>query len=374
MGFVRPTLKELITRVEGDFKAALALPTILRRSLIGAASKAIAGMSHMQLGYIADIEKQSMPDTATTNLERWGSIFGIEPKSATFAEFTMSVPGIAGAIIPANRTYRRSDGQEYVTQSEVTFVGSSALVTVVAVTAGALANPQVGDKIGLLSPIANVDSNGTVETILTEAEDAEVPAEPTDSDLAPYRARVISRIQNPPAGGTAYDYEAWALEVAGITRAWVKPQGLGPGTVLVYVVSDDETPITPSAPKIAEVATYIETVRPVTATVTVVAPVLVPLNMLISIKPNTAAVRAAITTELQDLISRDAEVAGTYAGPGLLNDGKILVSRINEAISIAAGESDHLLNSINGDTTPEDIVPTTGQLVTLGTLTWQNLA
>lgn len=375
MAFARPTLRELITRVEGDFKSVLELPTILRRSLIGAASKAMAGLSHMQLSYIADIEKQSMPDTATTNLLRWGAIWGVFPKSATFAEFNADVSGTAGTIIPINQTYRRTDGKEYVTQAEVTLdVSGNGVIALLALEAGAASNVEVADAIGILSPIAGLESNALVDSIVIEAEDAEVPEEATSEDLEPFRARLIARIQNPPSGGTAFDYIAWALAVPGITRAWVAPQSLGPGTVLVFVVSDDETPITPSGAKITEVQNYIETLRPVTANVTVVAPVLVPLAMTIEIKPNTLAVQTAIQTELQDLIDRDANVAGTYLGPGTTNDGKILLSRINEAISIAAGESDHNLVSINGDTTPNDITPASGQLVTLGVITWQTLA
>lgn len=374
MAFQRPTLKDLITRVQGDFKAALELPTILRRSLIGATANALAGLSHMFNGFLADIEKQSMPDTATTNLLRWGSIWGVYPKTATFAEFNAEVTGTPGTVIPDNRSYRRTDGVEYVTEGEVILDGDGeGIIHLVALVAGDNGNVEVLDQISILSPIAGLDSNATVSEILIDADDAEVPDNATTEQLEPFRQRLLARIQNPPSGGTASDYIAWALEVAGITRAWVSPQGLGPGTVVVFVVSDDEDPITPSPAKITEVSDYIETVRPVTANVTVTAPVLLPLDLVIKIKPNTTAVQTAIQTELQDLIDRDANVAGTYAGSGIVNDGKILLSRINEAISIAAGESDHELVTING-VTPADIEPDDGELVTLGDITWQPLA
>ena len=59
----------------------------------------------------------------------------------------------------------------------------------------------------------------------------------TDESL---RARVLRRIQKPPQGGAGYDYVAWALEVPGVTRAWVYPAEMGLGTVTVRFVRDLE--------------------------------------------------------------------------------------------------------------------------------------
>lgn len=365
MAFNRPTLPELIARVEGDIKSGLQLVTLLRRSFLAVIARVLAGLSHLLFGFIAYIEVQAFPDTATDNLDRWGSIWGVARKEATFAEFNCDVTGTVGVVIPAGRVYRRSDGKEYTTVAEVTLTGSGDEIELVASEAGQASEVQPGDVISVLSPIAGLDSEATVSTVITEPEDTE--------DTESYRARILDRIRNPPSGGAANDYIQWALAVPGITRAWVNPQGLGPGTVLVYVVSDDEDPITPSAPKIEEVFDYIDERRPVTANVTVVAPVLLPLDMTIQIKPNTTAVQEAITAELRDLILRDSSLAGSYKSPGVLNDGKILISRINEAISIAQGEEDHFISEINGDP-PADVEPADGELVVLGDITWQPLA
>ena len=42
----------------------------------------------------------------------------------------------------------------------------------------------------------------------------------SDEDL---RARVLFRKRNPPHSGSKSDYIAWALEVPGVTRAFVSP-------------------------------------------------------------------------------------------------------------------------------------------------------
>ena len=42
--------------------------------------------------------------------------------------------------------------------------------------------------------------------------------------------RVLARLRQPPHGGADFDYIRWALEVPGVTRAWVYPLELGAGT------------------------------------------------------------------------------------------------------------------------------------------------
>jgi len=56
-------------------------------------------------------------------------------------------------------------------------------------------------------------------------------------------------------------------------------------------------------------------------------------------------------------------------GLGVIFDGKIKISQINEAISIAAGEEDHVLTTPTGD-----VQPSQGGLVTLGTPVFSTLA
>ncbi|MDP1682722.1 MAG: baseplate J/gp47 family protein, partial [Burkholderiales bacterium] len=171
---------------------------------------------------------------------------------------------------------------------------------------------------------------------------------------ASLRARLLKRIQQPPHGGAKYDYEAWALEVAGVTRVWVYPAELGLGTVTVRFARDDDASIIPDAAEVTAVQDYINARRPVTAQVTVAAPVAVPRNFTIQLTPNTQVVRDAVTAELTDLIRRESEPGGT-----------ILLSHIREAISIAAGETNNVLSA-----PAADVTHTTGQMATMGAITW----
>lgn len=56
--------------------------------------------------------------------------------------------------------------------------------------------------------------------------------------LADKRARVLSDIRTPPAGGNQYDYRRWAKEAsADVAEAWCVPLGQGPGTVDVVILA-----------------------------------------------------------------------------------------------------------------------------------------
>jgi uncharacterized phage protein gp47/JayE len=155
-------------------------------------------------------------------------------------------------------------------------------------------------------------------------------------------------------GGAKSDYEAWALQVAGVTRAWVYPLENGPGSVVVRFVRDNDADLIPDAAEVSAVQHYIDDLRPVTANVSVQAPTAAPLNLTIQLTPNTAAVRAAVTAELADVVRREAMPGGT-----------LLLSHLREAISVAAGEINNVLA-----TPTADVTHAPGQMPVLGTITW----
>jgi uncharacterized phage protein gp47/JayE len=229
------------------------------------------------------------------------------------------------------------------------FGAGPLVIPVLAIEAGEVGNFDAGLPIFLLSPIAGVQSTGTIATKLENGIDVE-----TDDRLL---ARLLARIQQPPHGGASFDYEQWALEVAGVTRVWVYPTQMGAGTVTVLFVCDEEVSIIPSPAKVAEVQAYVDARAPVTAEVYVAAPIADSLSMNIKLTPNTTAVQNAVRAELDDLIDRDS-------APG----GAILISRLREAVSLAAGESNNQIVSPTAD-----VVHATGHMAILGTLTFSSL-
>ena len=119
MPFERPTLDTLIERVDTSIKGTLNITTVLRRSFIGVISRAIAGMSHLMLGYMTWIAKQVFPDTAELEyLDRWASIWGVIRNEATFAQFNIQFTGNDGGVIPDGTILQREDGTQYETDAE----------------------------------------------------------------------------------------------------------------------------------------------------------------------------------------------------------------------------------------------------------------
>lgn len=357
MPFSRPTLDQLIDRVATDIASRLPGQSysLLRRSLAGALARAEAGAVHSLYGYLDFIAKQALPDTAEDEfLLRWASIWlPLGRKPATYASGTdaVQVSGAVGTVVLAGTLFVRADGLQYKTTSEVMLSGSTALVSVISLTASSSANTGAGVSMTLLQPVSGLSGSALVVSPgITGGNDQET--------LTSLRARLIRRIQQPPQGGSAADYETWALEVPGVTRAWVKPLYLGLGTVVVFIASDDaETAPIPDAGTVAAASAYIEDRRPVTADVTVLAPAIFTVNIAAKIQPNTVATRSAAEAELRDLFARDAE-------PG----GKIPISKIREAISISSGVTDSQVTSPTAD-----IQAGAGQIPVIGTITWSAL-
>jgi uncharacterized phage protein gp47/JayE len=354
MPFARPSLTEIIDRVIADISNRITGvdSAVLRRSLLGILGRAEAGTAHLLYGYIDWVAKQVIPDTAESEfLERWSAIWDIQRKPAEFAAGSATFTGSVGSIIPDGTIVQRQDGAQYTVLADVTFVTGTATVSVQALVAGEDANQDAGARLTLLSPIAGVQAAGTVAAGgIVNGTDVE-----SDDRL---RERLLQRIQNPPQGGSAADYVTWGLQVPGVTRVWVYPMQMGPGTVTVLFATDDDPDgIIPGPAKVAEVQAHIDAVRPVTAEVFVAAPIAAPINPSIAIRPNTPTVQAAVVAELEDLIVRDAVPAG-----------KILISRMREAVSIAAGEDNNEFISPNADVTNA-----TGHISTLGTVTFSTL-
>ena len=120
-----------------------------------------------------------------------------------------------------------------------------------------------------------------------------------------------------------------------------------------------------------KVLAYLQAKRPVTAELFVLAPNPISLNFSILLKKADGStqtdptVRAAVQASLQDLIQREAEPKAD----GTINTtptGKLLFSRIRQAISNAAGEYDHSISVPSGDVTPSN----TGDIYVMGTITW----
>ena len=366
---VRPTLEEVARRLTQNINAKVpggdaALP----QGVLPGLRSGLAAAEHSLYGAIDVATAQSTALLATgSNLDLQGALWGVFRKAATRATGTIRFTGTDGTAIPSGATLRRADGQQYQTSAAGIIASGILDLTVQAVAPGIASNGETGITLALTSPIAGADADGLAQTPLTGGTEAEADGPLKSTDTAFYRGRILFRIQNPPGAGKPSDYEGWALEVPGVTRAFITPGGAGPQTVVILFMMDqtyangipvgtDAFNYITGAGDQLTVFEYIagteakdpERRAPVWAKAFVGAPIPAPLTVTISdLDPTTPEIQEAIRVSIADMLSRRAE-------PG----GVIWRSWISEAISVAAGENRHTLAAPTANVThAADTIP-----------------
>lgn len=362
MPLSRPTPQQIAARVKTDIQGSLeGTAAFYRLSFERANAGALTGVSHTLHGHLAWIALQADPRTADDDMVETihGEPFGVYKKDAEFTQLTIEAPGTNGTLVSAGEVWIRSDGTRYTVDDSATVSGGIATLQITAEEAGDSANCDDGTVLELLTPISGMDGDGTVTATTNTGTDLESPED--------YLVRVLARRQTPSRGGATGDYVDWTLEVAGVTRAWEYPNLEGLGTVTIYAVNDAADPITLGSPKLTEIEDYLDQPgrKPVTVEVAAFTPTLQHLTLEINISPNTSEVKAAVLAELQAMLAREA-TPGNSDG----SDTAVKLSHINEAISLAADEDDHVVVS-----PVVDVVVPFGSLpvIEAGDITWGTL-
>jgi uncharacterized phage protein gp47/JayE len=348
--FERPTLTKLVRRGRADLATKLpGADTNLRGSFEEVISTVLAGMTHGLHGHLKWLSKQILPDLADDEfLVRLAGVRLLERTPADAASGSIEITGVEDSVCPDGTVWQRSDGALYTQDGDATIASGSAMATVVAQEAGTDGNSDVGTKLQLASPVTGISSESVVSGDgITDGVDIET--------IEALRYRLLSLYQSPPSGGGPGDYVNWALAVPGVTRAWEYPMMNGPGTVGVrFVMDDQESTIIPDSDKVEDVQAYIDDRAPITADVQVLAPTAVGLDFTIELTPDDSDTRDAVEASVGELVARTAEPGST-----------VLLSQLNEAISLATGETDHVM------TVPAaDVTHTANQIAVLGTITW----
>lgn len=348
--FTRPTFTEILTRVSADIDSRLAgADTRLRRSVLSVIAYTMAGVAHGLYGFISWVALQVFPDTAELEfLNRWAAIWGVTRIAATKATGNLTATGTNGTVIVVGTEFQRSDDAVFISTVEQTVSGGEATIPVEAVLAGDAGNTEDAMTLTFSNPLADVDSEVVTDGALTGGADEE-----SDESL---EARLLDRIQQPPHGGNENDYLQWMSEITGVTRSWVYPKEDGISNVTVRFMMDNAySDGIPLSGDVTSAQSYLDERRPITADVVVLAPVALPQDFTIHLNGgDTSAIRAAVQANLEDLITRESEPAGT-----------LYLSRINEAISAATGEFDHTMA-----VPAANVTNTTGIITTMGTITW----
>lgn len=269
---------------------------------------------YFQLGNFVDLV---LPDTALGEyLDRTVSAYGIARKTATAAVRKMIT---SGAVEIGTRWGI----------SSLVYIVNKALTeyAVICETNGAIGN-QYSGEMQALSAVSGITA--TLGDIITAGTDEE-----NDDAM---RARFYEKVRLPATSGNAYHYQQWALEVPGVGAAKVIPLGDGPGTVTILVVDSDKA-VSPTLP--GKVAEYIETVRPIGATVSVLSPDVLEINIAANVQldgsESLEEVKQVFKTELTDFLKNL-----TFSGK------RVSYAKIGNVLLDVPGVSDFDTFTING--------------------------
>lgn len=372
MPWQNPTLESLRALNRDNITAQLRSGPMIPNSVERVMADSNAGLAYLTLLYLNWLALQLMPDTAETEwLDRFGNIWLTNAdgsrgrRRATYGSGTALVTGTVAIPLPngtiVNTSGSNSANIQFQTTAQI-YIGPGATpVPIVALSAG-----ETGLPIGAaMSPsVAIAGVSGLILSTFTDGIDAE-----TDDEL---RGRVLERIRQPPMGGDAEDYVAWALQIPGVTRAWSSPQEMGIGTMTVRIMMDDlrasAVPSSngfPSSTDVYNALVYLNTKRPVTVKdFFLVAPIPEPIDFKISnLSSDSAATREAIAVSVTKMLVAKARPA--YALNGVKQAAQtIYAAWVNDAILSAPGV-DHF------DLTMADHpMPNNGCMAVLGTITY----
>lgn len=200
-----------------------------------------------------------------------------------------------------------------------------------------------------------LQSISSVTGITAELGDIITPGADKETDEA-LRERLYTKIRLPATSGNVYHYQQWALEVSGTGAAKVFPLADGPGTVTVLVVDSDKK-ISSSLPK--TVAEYIETMRPIGATVTVKSPDSVSINI-------KARVLRSESKTLDDVKKAYKDAVDTFLKETVFTTYRISYAKLGSLLLDIPGVEDFegfLLNGGTGNVMiGETQIPVTGTI------------
>lgn len=357
MAFTRPTLKTIYDRIVADMEARLTAATpgltqakIKRISLLGILATVFAGVCHLLYGYLDFLAKQILPDTSAGDwLVRDAALHGVTQRPATQAVATVKFTGTNTVVVSGGTVVQLITGVQYATDESVTIVAGEAVVTCTAVEPGVAGNSDL-TELSMVNPIAGVNPVATFTITPDGGSDIE--------SVEALRQRYLAFLRQPPAGGRAYDYIAWALETDGVSRAWAIDCYNGPSTVGVIVADGNEAVSSQIQQNCYD---YILTVRPLGSIVTVLTITPVTMDFWISVPANAASKQSVITQQLTTLFNDESEPAGT-----------LKISHINAAI-IASTVEDYVITDIKkgGVSIPVADITTTGlELPIIGSVTY----
>ena len=290
-----------------------------------------------------EILNKGFVDTAIdTFLERITSVYGIYRKLATKATTTVTITGTIGALITIGAKVASDLVNFTITEDKVIDVTGTIAVMVECEIAGTIGNVPIGSIKYFPVTLA-----GLVSVTNTLAVTNGYASE-TDAEL---QQRYYDKVRNPATSGNKAQYLTWSKEVTGVGDAKIFPLFYGDGTVKVTIINSNKRAA--DTELINNVATYIESVRPIGATITVVSATEKVIDISVTLVIDTdnytiEAVTVAIENILEEYFKSIAFITSyvSYAMignlifdiPGILDYSNLLVNSGTANIDITIEE------------------------------------
>lgn len=365
MPIERKNLRELNQQIQNELPLETAKQP-LRLNFFLPFGSALAGVAHGIYGYQEWMTKQLFPNSCDeeTLLSYHAPLYLKNgQKEPTAATGPVLFTGNKNTLIAKGSLLNREDGIRFaLVEDTVIQESGSCNAKVICLTPGIIGNTKENSKLQLETTLLGVNSQVLVQIPgLTGGDDLE--------SISQLRHRVMrSRIAGADIGRDI-DWEDWAMEVAGVTRAWAVPKAMGLGTTLVYFVRDEQTPIFPNEAEVHTVLTHLEATGQPNGEVFVVSPILKKQDFKIKLIPDSAATRENVKEALRVFLNGKASpVKKNKYGRTLMPPEGIVIywSQLVEIIAGAVGEEAHILQEPTGD-----IVCDVGEYIQLGDIEWK---
>lgn len=199
---------------------------------------------------------------------------GVIPKTSTKSNGPVTITGIAGSPITKGEMVSADAVKFKFIQDSVIPASGTIDVMVECEIYGIKGNVPIG-AIRFFPKTLQGLQTVTNKTAFTNGYDGE-----EDPEL---KERFFEKVQEPATSGNEAEYKAWAKSITGVSDAkvipiWDKSNGKnGAGTVKVIIINSDKRAADQTL--IDSVKTYIEGVRPVGATVTVISALELSINV-----------------------------------------------------------------------------------------------
>lgn len=255
MAFNPPKFEQIRDSILRDIQSMSADADISIDSDYYIRASSIAACCEGQYAHQSWIARQIFADTADTEFLEWhAATRDIYRKAATTSTGLVRIFGEPLSVIQEDLIIKWNDLEYRTTEAKTIEAGKSFVeVKIIANQTGIRFNTEK-EQAAMLTA---APSGCRTECIILNALGG--TAQESDASLLD---RYLERLRRPPAGGNKYDFRNWALEVPGVTNAYVYPLRRGLGTIDIAITSAANLP---SAELVQTTQDHIDDVRPVTA-------------------------------------------------------------------------------------------------------------